>query len=116
VKNTLVAERENLLGLLREYIHSVSSDFGLGQNREYTKLLDMPEVISSIYWVRQLECKVFINILFLAKEQTGSIVTLRNDYLVMTFVVFMAANLKITVTSQKLINIEYLIIMAIVVL
>ncbi|PNF38602.1 hypothetical protein B7P43_G03949, partial [Cryptotermes secundus] len=44
--------------MLKEYIHSVSSDFGLGKNREYAKLLDMPEVISNIYWVRQLECKV----------------------------------------------------------
>ncbi|XP_069679211.1 cytoplasmic dynein 2 heavy chain 1 isoform X2 [Periplaneta americana] len=58
VRNTLVAERENLLGLLREYIHSVSSDFGSGQNREYARILDMPEVICNIYWVRQLECKV----------------------------------------------------------
>jgi hypothetical protein len=71
VKNTLIAERENLLGLLREYIHIVSSDFGLGQNREYAKLLDMPEVISNVYWVRQLECKVFINILFSEEEQVG---------------------------------------------
>jgi len=62
VKNTLTAERENLLGLLREYIHSVNSNFGLGQNREYSKLMDMPEVIRNIYWVRQLECKVTSNI------------------------------------------------------
>lgn len=62
MKNTLTAERENLLGLLREYIHSVNSNFGAGQNREYSKLLDMPEVIRNIYWVRQLECKVTVNI------------------------------------------------------
>jgi len=62
VKNTLTAERENLLSLLREYIHSVNSNFGLGQNREYNKLLDMPEVIRNIYWVRQLECKVTVNV------------------------------------------------------
>jgi hypothetical protein len=69
VKNTLTAERENLLGLLREYIHSVSSNFGLGQNREYSKLLDMPEVISNIYWVRQLECKVTLNVSVSEEEQ-----------------------------------------------
>jgi hypothetical protein len=69
VKNALTAERENLLGLLREYIHSVSSNFGMGQNREYSKLLDMPEVISNIYWVRQLECKVTLNVLISEKEQ-----------------------------------------------
>lgn len=62
MKNTLTAERENLLGLLREYIHSVNSNFGLGQNKEYSKLMDMPEVIRNIYWVRQLECKVTLNI------------------------------------------------------
>lgn len=62
MKNTLTAERENLLGLLREYIHSASSNFGSGQNREYSKLLDMPEVIGNICWVRQLECKVIVNI------------------------------------------------------
>lgn len=69
MKNTLTAERENLLGLLREYIHSVSSNFGLGQNREYSKLLDMPEVISNIYWVRQLECKVTLNVSVSEEEQ-----------------------------------------------
>jgi hypothetical protein len=104
VKNTLVAERENLLGLIREYIHSVSSDFGLGQNREYAKLLDMPEVISNIHWVRQLECKVFISILFLAEKQTGGVVTLMNDYLVMRFVMFMAANLKLVKISKRLVE------------
>ena len=62
MKNTLTAERENLLGLLREYIHSANSNFGMGQNREYSKLMDMPEVIRNIYWVRQLECKVTLNI------------------------------------------------------
>jgi hypothetical protein len=65
----LVAERENLLGLLREYINSVSSGFSSGQNREYAKLLDMPEVISNIYWVRQLECKVIVNILISKMKQ-----------------------------------------------
>jgi hypothetical protein len=116
VKNTLVAERENLLGLLREYIHSVSSDFGLGQNREYAKLLDMPEVISNIYWVCQLECKVFINILFLVDGQTGGIITAGKNYLIMIFGLLMTVNLKISVTSQKLVNTKYLIIMAVVIL
>jgi len=69
VKNTLTAERENLLGLLREYIHSVNSNFGSGQNREYGKLMDMPEVIRNIYWVRQLECKVTVNISISEQEQ-----------------------------------------------
>ncbi|KAJ9584167.1 hypothetical protein L9F63_021464, partial [Diploptera punctata] len=58
VGTKLIPERENLLGLLREYIHNVSSNFTSGQNRQYAKMLDMPEIISNIYWVRQLEYRV----------------------------------------------------------
>jgi hypothetical protein len=65
----LIAERENLLGLLGDYIHSVSSDFGSGRNREYAKLLDMPEIISNIYWVRQLESKVIMNTLISERKK-----------------------------------------------
>ncbi|XP_068082912.1 cytoplasmic dynein 2 heavy chain 1 [Anabrus simplex] len=58
VKSTLVAERENLLGSLMEYISSANQEFGSGGESNRTRLMNMPEVISNIYWVRQLECKV----------------------------------------------------------
>ncbi|CAG2064257.1 unnamed protein product, partial [Timema podura] len=58
VCNALVAERESLLAALREYLHTVSTDFNAGRTGGAVRLVDMPEVICNIYWVRQLECKV----------------------------------------------------------
>lgn len=84
MRRTLIAERENLLGLLREYAHSVSLDFGSGQNREYARLLDMPEVISNIYWVRQLEYKVIMYILISEKKKWDSYCLI-----IMTVVIFL---------------------------
>nr|CAD7453929.1 unnamed protein product [Timema tahoe] len=58
VCNALVAERESLLAALREYLHTVSTDFNAGRTGGAVRLVDMPEVICNIYWVRQLECKL----------------------------------------------------------
>ncbi|KAK3929891.1 Cytoplasmic dynein 2 heavy chain 1 [Frankliniella fusca] len=56
VKRTLVPERENLLSLLLEYVHSTASSFTSGPKG--TEVLDLPPVVSNIYWARQLEYKL----------------------------------------------------------
>ncbi|XP_034239710.1 cytoplasmic dynein 2 heavy chain 1 [Thrips palmi] len=56
VKRTLVPERENLLSLLLEYVHNTASNFSAGPKGNES--LDLPPVVSNIYWARQLEYKL----------------------------------------------------------
>ncbi|KAE8745286.1 hypothetical protein FOCC_FOCC007971 [Frankliniella occidentalis] len=56
VKRTLVPERENLLSLLLEYVHSTTSSFRTGPKS--SEILDLPPIVSNIYWARQLEYKL----------------------------------------------------------
>lgn len=56
VKRTLVPERENLLSLLLEYVHDTAANFSAGPKGNES--LDLPPVVSNIYWARQLEYKV----------------------------------------------------------
>ena len=58
VRRTLVPERENLLSLLLEYVHSEAANFPAGPKGN--EVLDLPPIVSSICWARQLEFKVCV--------------------------------------------------------
>lgn len=60
MRRTLVPERENLLSLLLEYIHTVATNFSAGP--QGNEVLDLPPVVNNIYWARQLEYKVCIDL------------------------------------------------------
>jgi len=51
-----VAERENLLGKLSEYVSSERK--GFNSNGPSFQLHDVPKTVNNIYFVRQLEAKI----------------------------------------------------------
>ncbi|XP_063237932.1 cytoplasmic dynein 2 heavy chain 1 [Bacillus rossius redtenbacheri] len=57
-RQMLAAEREGLLGALGDHLLALVSDFSSGRRSSVIQLIDMPEIIGTIYWVRQLECQV----------------------------------------------------------
>ncbi|KAG8276877.1 Cytoplasmic dynein 2 heavy chain 1 [Homalodisca vitripennis] len=54
IQKALVAERETLLSQLQDYVASVQVE----PDDSHLRLVDMPPVVSRLYWVRQLEAKV----------------------------------------------------------
>lgn len=53
IASHLIAERENLLGLLKEYIEGININDEINPS-----LVDMPPVVGKIYWAKQLKSKV----------------------------------------------------------